>query len=133
MKLPTILYRCPGPIKNSKGILYDFIGAADEAAFAVGLGKGYFATLDEAVEAAGKAAHAPARVVKHHKHNEKKRKSSAAPAKVEPAKAEVAKIDEISPPTRSELEQKARELGIRGVHLMKDETLANRISGALGG
>ena len=40
--------------------------------------------------------------------------------------------DEIdAPPTREELEQKAKELGMRGVHLMKDETLAERIAAAV--
>lgn len=31
-------------------------------------------------------------------------------------------------PTREEMEQKAKQLGIRGVHLMKDETLAAKIA-----
>lgn len=30
--------------------------------------------------------------------------------------------------TREEMEQKAKQLGIRGVHLMKDETLAAKIA-----
>jgi hypothetical protein len=36
-----------------------------------------------------------------------------------------------SPPSRDELVQKAKELGIKGAHLMKDATLAERIREAL--
>jgi len=35
------------------------------------------------------------------------------------------------PPSRDELVQKAKELGIKGAHLMKDATLADRIREAL--
>jgi len=35
------------------------------------------------------------------------------------------------PPTRAEMEQKAKELGLRGIHLMKDDTLAKKIAEAL--
>lgn len=41
-------------------------------------------------------------------------------------------VDETAPPTREEMEQKAKELGMRSVHLMKDETLAARIAEAIG-
>ena len=40
-------------------------------------------------------------------------------------------VDDVSPPTRAEMEQKAKELGLRGIHLMKDDTLAKKIAEAL--
>ena len=42
-------------------------------------------------------------------------------------------IDELSPPTRDEIESKARELGIRFNKRTSDETLLDRIESALSG
>lgn len=37
-------------------------------------------------------------------------------------------IDDNAPATRDEMETRAKDLGIRGIHLMKDATLAARIA-----
>lgn len=40
-------------------------------------------------------------------------------------------IDEASPPTREELEAKAKDLGIKFTHRSKDKTIADKIAKAL--
>lgn len=100
---PTILYRTPGPHKKPRGGSYAYCGAADQAEFDALIAKGWFASYEEAV--AGKA-------------------SVAAKVVEEP-------IDEVSGPTREELETKANELGVSYDGRTSDKKLAERIAEAL--
>lgn len=108
MTYPKHVFKAGGPYR-SKGFSYSVAGADDADREAELLANGWHATLDAAQ---GKPAAA---------------KVIAAAEALEDV------IDDISGPTRNELERKAREMGIRGVHLMKDETLANRIAAELHG
>ena len=112
---PTSVYRCPGPHWGPFGTTYDSRGAADEEALAALLAEGWHATLPAAAEA---FLNPPAPV------------AEAPPA--EPVPAPVIPADD-EPPTRAELEQKARELGIRFDGRTTDRRLLKLITEKLGG
>jgi len=109
MSFPTIMYRVPGPHKKPRGGTYAYRGAEDKAEFDALLKKGWFPSYEEA--AAGKTA--------------KKI--------IEAAEAFEDAIDEVSDPTRDELEAKAKELGVSFNARTSDKKLAERIAEALEG
>ena len=106
---PTILYKTPGPHKKPRGGTYKTTGAADKAEFDELLKKGWFPSYEEA--AAGKAA---GKII-------------------EAAEAFEDAVDEVSAPTRDELEAKAKELGVSFNGRTSDKKLAERIAEALEG
>ena len=106
---PTILYKTPGPHKKPRGGTYKTTGAADKAEFDELLKKGWFPSYEEA--AAGKAA---GKII-------------------EAAEAFEDAVDEVSAPTREELEAKAKELGVSFNARTSDKKLAERIAEALEG
>lgn len=104
----TMLYKVPGPYKKGRGMkTYSVTGAKDEAHLKVLLSKGWFPSYEEAV--AGKLADEI----------------------VEAAEAFEEAIDEVSGPTREELEQKADELGVSYNRRTSNRKLAERIAAAL--
>lgn len=105
---PTILYRTPGPYRKPGGETYDTEGAADQETFDALTAKGWFPSYQEAV--AGKRA---GEII---------------------AKAEAFDdaIDEVSGPTREELETKAKEIGVSFNARTSDKKLAERIAEKLG-
>jgi len=103
-QFPTIVYRSPGPHKKPKGKSYGYRGAADQAQFDALLKRGWFPSYEEAV--AGKIA------------NEI----------IDAAEAFADAIDEVSAPTREELEIKAKELGVSFNARTSDKKLAERIA-----
>jgi hypothetical protein len=105
MEFPCLLYKVPGPHGHAPG--YKYIGCADEEAFEDLSAQGWAPSLDEA---------------------QGKEKAEAI---IEKAEELEAAIDEMSPPTRDELEAKAKELGVSFNARTKDDTLAKRISEAL--
>jgi len=106
---PTILYKTPGPHKKPRGGTYKTTGAADKAEFDELLKKGWFPSYEEA--AAGKIA---GKII-------------------EAAEAFEDAVDEVSAPTRDELETKAKELGVSFNARTSDKKLAERIAEALEG
>ena len=106
---PTILYKTPGPHKKPRGGTYKTTGDADQAEFDALLKQGWFPSYEEAV--AGKVA---AKII-------------------EAAEAFDDAIDEVSDPTRDELESKAKELGVSFNARTSDKKLAERIAKALEG
>ena len=106
---PTILYKTPGPHKKPRGGTYKTTGAADKAEFDELLKKGWFPSYEEA--AAGKAA---GKII-------------------EAAEAFEDAVDEVSAPTRDELETKTKELGVSFNARTSDKKLAERIAEALEG
>lgn len=118
MLFPSTVYRCPGPHQGLPGTTYESRGVVDEAELAARLAEGWHATLPAAAEA---FLNPPALVVE--------------PAPVEPvpeSPAPVVPADD-EPPTRAELEQKARELGIRFDGRTTDRRLLKLITEKLGG
>jgi len=113
MSFPTIMYRVPGPHKKPRGGTYAYRGAEDKAEFDALLKKGWFPSYEEAANsllvgnAAGKI--------------------------IEAAEAFEDAIDEVSDPTRDELEAKAKELGVSFNARTSDKKLAERIAEALEG
>jgi hypothetical protein len=100
---PTILYRVPGPFKKPRGGTYATRPAADKEAFDALIAKGWSASYEDAAIA-------------------------AQPLK---PKVEAVEIDEVSGPTREELEIKAKELGVSFNARTSDITLSERITSAL--
>jgi hypothetical protein len=100
---PTIVYRTPGPHKKPRGKSFAYRGVADQEAFDALIAKGWSASYEEALIAA------------------------------HPLKPEVkaVEIDEVSGPTREELESKAKELGVSFNSRTSDITLSDRITAAL--
>lgn len=106
---PTILYKTPGPHKKPRGGTYKTTGAADAAEYKELIAKGWFPSYEEA--AAGKVA---GKII-------------------EAAEAFEDVVDEVSDPTRDELEHKAKELGVSFNSRTSDKKLAERIAEALEG
>ena len=108
MKFPAPLYRIPGPYRKGRGMkTYAVSGAEDKAQYKAMLAKGWFPSYEEAV--AGKVA---VEVVKA-------------------AEAFEEAVDDLSDPTRDELEQLANELDIPFNKRTSDRKLAERIAAAL--
>lgn len=107
MQFPTILYKCPGDHQRPGGS-YAYRAACDEDARALLIAEGWCDTLPEAIEAAK-----PKPVV-------------VAPVVVEPPPP-----DDNQPPTRAEMEEKAKELGITFDGRTSDAKLSRLIVRAL--
>jgi len=101
---PTILYRTPGPFKKPRGGTYATRPAADKEAFDALIAKGWSASYEAAASKLDKKP-----------------------------KAKTIEINEVSGPSREELEVKAKELGISFNARTSDITLSDRITEALGG
>jgi hypothetical protein len=99
---PTILYRIPGPHKKPRGLTYGYRGAADQEAFDALIAKGWSASYEDAASKLDKKP-----------------------------KAKAVEIDEVSGPSREELEVKAKELGVSFNARTSDITLSDRITSAL--
>ena len=102
---PTIVYLTPGPYKKPRGKTYAYRSAADQEAFDALIAKGWSASYEEAVGQSSKASAKP--------------------------KAKAVEIDEVSGPSREELEVKAKELGVSFNSRTSDITLSDRITAAL--
>lgn len=110
MHFPAPLYRTPGPYRKGRGLkTYRVAGAKDQAQYDAMLANGWFPSYEEAV--AGKRADEI----------------------IEAAEAFDDALDEVSEPTREELEQKAEELGVSFNKRTSDKKLAERIATALEG
>ncbi|MDQ0022909.1 hypothetical protein J2X90_000695 [Variovorax paradoxus] len=98
MQFPTLVYKCPGAHQRPGGT-YAYQGVQDADEHAAALADGWFATLPEAIDG-----------------------NSPVIAPAAPAPAADA------PPTRAELEQKAKELGIKFDGRTGDKKLAEAIA-----
>jgi hypothetical protein len=110
MHFPAPLYRTPGPYRKGKDLkTYRVAGAKDQEQYDAMIANGWFPSYEEAV--AGKVADAI----------------------IEAAEAFEDAVDDVSGPTREELEQKAEELGVSFNKRTSDKKLAERIAQALEG
>lgn len=103
MQFPCLVYKVPGPHRGN----YRYTGCPDAEAWEALKAQGWHASKEEA------------------------RGKVQADAVIEAAEALEARIDDISPPTRAELETKAEELGIGFNKRTRDEVLAKRIADAV--
>ena len=132
IELPAILYQSPGPHKKPGGGTYAYTGAKTQEEFDAKLSAGWFASSAEAITAAGDKATTPKRVaewrIKAKAKKTKKRKPSKPLGWKQPVPVPVI---EDAPPTRAELETKAKELGIRFDGRTRDKKLGQLIQDRL--
>lgn len=102
MQFPRFVFRCPGAYQRMGGS-YGYRSVEDEESHAKAIAEGWFGTLPEAIEAHD--APKPAQVAQ-----------------------EPAQIHADAPPTRQELEQKAKELGLKFDGRTTDKKLAALIA-----
>lgn len=102
-EFPTIVYRVPGRHWGPNGATYDYMGVNDAQAFSAALADGWHADMPSAVGAT--------RIVKA-------------------AEALEDAIDDVSPATRDELEQRAKALGVSFNKRTADAVLVQRIAEA---
>ena len=96
---PDMVYRTPGPHRAQNGGTFGYLGVNDADEMQAALADGWYRTV------------------------------GAAFAALEAVDEEVTEaVDDVSPATRDELEQKARELGIGFNARTTDEVLAQRIA-----
>lgn len=107
MEFPTLLYKTPGPHRRPGIGTYKYVGCADAAEYERLRAQGWHPSLDAALAAT---------------------RARAVIAEVEEADEA---IDEVSPPTRKELETKARELGLPFNTRTSNKVLAQRIADAV--
>lgn len=128
IELPAILYQSPGPHKKPGGGTYRIVGINTQEELDAKLSAGWFASSAEAITAAGDKATTPKRVaewrIKAKAKKTKKRKPSKPLGWKQPVPAPVI---EDAPPTRAELETKAKELGIRFDGRTRDKKLGQLI------
>ena len=130
IELPAILYQSPGPHKKPGGGTYRIVGINTQEELDAKLSAGWFASSAEAITAAGDKATTPKRVaewrIKAKAKKTKKRKPSKPLGWKQPAIEPVPVIED-APPTRAELETKAKELGIRFDGRTRDKKLGQLI------
>lgn len=102
-EFPTIVYRVPGRHWGPNGTTYDYRGVADQAEFSAALADGWHETIMGAV---------------------------GADRVIEAAEALEDAIDDVSPATRDELEQRAKALGVSFNKRTADAVLVKRIAEA---
>jgi hypothetical protein len=105
MEFPSMVYKVPGKHVRPHGT-YDFAGVNNAEELQAKLKEGWFSSLSEAIEL-------------------KKVEPVVKEAKVE------AKVDDIAPPTRLELEEKATELGIKFDGRFSDKKISQLIDETL--
>lgn len=121
MDYPALVYRCPGAHFGPDGTTYDSLGVSDDEQLLAALADGWAESLVKAVsiylhpvkfdESMGNAV------------------SDVDAAEVE----EINEGDELAPPTREELEEKANELGIKFDGRTTDRKLLEKIEEVLRG
>lgn len=119
MEYPAFVYRCPGAHFGPNGTTYDALGVKDDAQLAVALADGWAESLVKAVEIYLGESHEPV--------------ADSVPNVDTSADEKISEGDEIAPPTRRELEQKANELGIKFDGRTTDRKLLEKIEEALRG
>lgn len=140
IQFPTLMYKSPGQLRKPCGATFNLVGVDCQDKFDAMITKGWFATFEEAKEAAGDAAYPKEKKFNRFNAKKAKPKKPSKPLfsyedKVKQAsKVEefVEEIDEISPPNREELEAKAKEIGIKFTKRTPDKKLEALISEKLG-
>ena len=106
MSFPTMVYRCPGPHQR-KGGTYDYKGVKNQTELDAALESGWHATLPAAT-------------------------GEIVAADIDRIKGEIEALGDNDPPTRAELEQQAKELGIKFNKKTTDDELRKQIDVELG-
>lgn len=132
MQFPNMMYRSPGTLKRPGGGTYKIIGVQSQKEFDAKIANGWFASSIEAVVAAGDKATPPKRPRPKWALKKVKKRKPSRPLGWKKAAVVAAPVDN-SPPTRIELETKAKELGIkfdgRTSDRKLDKSIQDRIAG----
>ena len=132
IELPAILYKSPGPHKKPGGGTYRIVGINTKEELDAKLLVGWFASSAEAITAAGDKATTPKRVAEWRLKAKAKKTKKRRPSKPLGWKQPVpVPVIEDAPPTRAELETKAKELGIRFDGRTRDKKLGQLIQDRL--
>ena len=132
IELPAILYQSPGPHKKPGGGTYRIVGIKTQEELDAKLLAGWFASSAEAIEAAGDKATTPKRVAEWRLKAKAKKTKKRRPSKPLGWKLPVpVPVIEDAPPTRAELETKAKELKIRFDGRTRDKKLGQLIQDRL--
>lgn len=121
MEYPALVYRCPGSHFGPYGATYDFIGVNDDKEFSAALAEGWAESLEKAVS------------IYLHPVKFDESVGNFVSGIGEDGPEEVGDIDENTPPTRKELEQKANELGIKFDGRTTDRKLLEKIEEVMKG
>jgi hypothetical protein len=114
MKLPTTFYKSPGSFKvPGTRDSYRYIGVKTQEELDHHMANGWFESRDAAIAARKAPVASPAT-------------SNTSYAPSQPT------VEEVAPPTRAELEQKAQELGISFTERTTDAKLSKAILKAMG-
>jgi len=125
-----MLYQSPGRHKKPGGGTYRIVGINTQEEFDAKLSAGWFASSAEAITAAGDKATPPKRVANWRLKAKAKKTKKRKPSKPLGWKQPVPVIED-APPTRAELEAKAKELGIRFDGRTRDKKLGQLIQDRL--
>ena len=132
IELPAILYKSPGPHKKPGGGTYRIVGIKTQEELDAKLLAGWFASSAEAITAAGDKATTPKRVAEWRLKAKAKKTKKRRPSKPLGWKLPVpVPVIEDAPPTRAELETKAKELKIRFDGRTRDKKLGQLIQDRL--
>ena len=132
IELPAILYQSPGPHKKPGGGTYRIVGIKTQEELDAKLLAGWFASSAEAITAAGDKATTPKRVAEWRLKAKAKKTKKRRPSKPLGWKLPVpVPVIEDAPPTRAELETKAKELKIRFDGRTRDKKLGQLIQDRL--
>lgn len=146
MEFPRFVYHAPGTYRHSSGGRYGYVVVNSIEEYDAHLAQDYHATPLEAIAAAGEPAFmaglnkAQAKRVAKLKpwlRFQAPQKPAGAILSAEEVSAPATPIseapvpDDDAPPTRAELEQKARELGVKFDGRTSDGTLLRRINAAM--
>jgi hypothetical protein len=135
ISFPAHVVRCPGPYVLASGLAYACKTVNDDAELQAARADGWHLTLQEAKDAAGDKAFIKRKVAPWRKVKKTKKTPVASTAKHATAisVAEPDPVDDNSPPTRQELEQKATMLGIKFDGRTSDKKLGERITQVIEG
>ena len=132
IELPAILYQSPGRHKKPGGGTYKIVGINTQEELDAKLSAGWFTSSAEAITAAGDKATTPKRVAEWRLKAKAKKTKKRKPSKPLGWKQPVpVLVIEDAPPTRAELETKAKELGIRFDGRTRDKKLGQLIQDRL--
>ena len=128
IELPAMLYQSPGPHKKPGGGTYRIVGIKTQEELDAKLSAGWFASSAEAITAAGDKATTPKKIAEWRLKAKAKKTKKRKPSKPLGWKQPVpGPVIEDAPPTRAELETKAKELGIRFDGRTRDKKLGQLI------
>lgn len=133
MDFPRFVYKSPGQVRVTPNLCYNYVVVGSKAELEDRLAAGWHETPESAGKEAGDEAYlfglSPNRRRRMERHLAKMKR--AAPKPEAPPQPAVEEKEDDSPPTRAELEEKAREIGVRFDGRTTDALLAKRIENAL--